>query len=642
MRTAIYARVSTERQTLAQTIEQQVERLTAHVHAQGEPLRAEDIFRDDGSSGATLNRPGLDRLRDRVKEAALDRVVFASPDRLARNYVHHMVLLEKFEQAGCRVEFLDQPLGQDPQDHLLVQIRGAVAEYERTLMADRMRRGRQMKLQAGILLPWTVPPYGYRLHPERPRDPAGVQIEPTEGAIVQELFVRYLEDGGTLLGLAKDLLQRGMKSPRGNPRGSTASLHGLLSNPAYTGKRYVGRTHARPARLRRSATHPLGKPAHSQDATPPETWTFVTPIPALVSQDVFDLVQEKLVLNKQRASRNNKAHRYLLRALVSCGVCQSACIARTTQHGHSYYMCRCAVQPIYSQHDQRCKARYSPAQQLDALVWQDLCELLAHPESIVYALERAHGGHWLPQELQARKDALRKGQGSLTHQLERLTEAYLQGVIPLSEYQRRRQDLEQKQHALEIQEKQLEVQGDRHNELAGMAESITAFCQRVRTGLAHMTFAQQRTLVELLIDRVLVANGDVEIRYAIPTHPRGEMTRFCQLRKDYFDNVIQIFHLADDDGGAVLLIVAFDGGFIGVTAVDGNLLGNPVAADSFLQKAQRGLLVSLLGEEEINGLAMFIHRPILVIPLPFDLNIRLIHPPADPHRPFAAVKCCFQ
>ena len=92
MRTAISARVSTERQTLAQTIEPQVERLTAHVHAQGETLRAEDIFRDDGYSGATLNRPGLDRLRDRVKEAVLDRVVFASPDRLARHDVHHMVL----------------------------------------------------------------------------------------------------------------------------------------------------------------------------------------------------------------------------------------------------------------------------------------------------------------------------------------------------------------------------------------------------------------------------------------------------------------------------------------------------------------------------------------------------------------------
>src|SRR5882724_11953873 len=123
MSTAIYVRVSTERQTLAQTIEQQVERLTAYVYAQGEALRAEDIFRDDGYSGATLNRPGLDGLRDRIKEATIDRVMIASPDRLARNYVYQMVLLEEFAQGGCRVEFLNQPLGQDSQAHLLLHIR---------------------------------------------------------------------------------------------------------------------------------------------------------------------------------------------------------------------------------------------------------------------------------------------------------------------------------------------------------------------------------------------------------------------------------------------------------------------------------------------------------------------------------------
>ena len=109
--TAIYARVSTERQTLAQTIEQQVERLTAHVRAQGETLRPEDIFRADGDRGATLNRPGVDRLRELVKEATLDRIVCASPDRLARDYVYQMVLLEEFEHAGCRVEFFSSLWG---------------------------------------------------------------------------------------------------------------------------------------------------------------------------------------------------------------------------------------------------------------------------------------------------------------------------------------------------------------------------------------------------------------------------------------------------------------------------------------------------------------------------------------------------
>jgi Resolvase, N terminal domain len=102
------------------------------------------------------------------------------------NYVHQMVLLEEFEGYGCQVDFLDQPISQDPQNHLLLQIRGAVAEYERTLIAERMRRGRQVKLRAGLLLPWPSPPYGYRVHPDRPRDPAGVEREPTEGAIVQE------------------------------------------------------------------------------------------------------------------------------------------------------------------------------------------------------------------------------------------------------------------------------------------------------------------------------------------------------------------------------------------------------------------------------------------------------------------------
>jgi site-specific DNA recombinase len=353
MRTAVYLRVSTNRQTQAQTIEQQWERLKAHLHLQGEQLLAENVFRDDGYSGASLTRPGLDRLRDRVKSATLDRVLLTSPDRLARNYVHQMVLIEEWERSGCRVEFLDRPMSQDPHDQLLLQIRGAVAEYERVLIAERMRRGRQMKLQAGVLLPWTIPPYGYRSAPDRPRDPSGVQIEPAEGAIVQELFTLYLADKGTLLSLAKYLLHLDLPSPRGNRRWSTASLRGVLTNPAYTGKLYIGRSRSRPARIRRSATHPLGNPTHGQDATPVEEWILVGTVPALVSQEDFDRVQAKLALNKKQAARNNKSHRYLLRALVSCGACQSACIARTTNGGIKYYVCRCKAQPIYSQHDQR-------------------------------------------------------------------------------------------------------------------------------------------------------------------------------------------------------------------------------------------------------------------------------------------------
>ena len=103
-------------------------------------------------------------------------------------------------------------------------------------------------------------------------------------------------------------------------------------------------------------------------------------------------------------------------------------------------------------------------------------------------------------------------------------------------------------------------------------------------------------------DRVLVANDDVEIRYAIPTHPRGETTRFCHLRKDYFDSIVEILDLADGDRGAVLLVVALDGRFIGRTPVDGDFLRHAVTADRFLEKAERCRLVPLLGEQTVQGL----------------------------------------
>jgi site-specific DNA recombinase len=171
MRVALYARVSTQRQ--AQTVEQQMGRLTGHARQQGWDVPLDQIFRDDGHSGASLRRPGLDRLRDRAAARTLDLVLITAPDRLARNYVHQVLLLEELQGHGCEVRFLDRPMSQDPHDQLLLQILGAVAEYERMLITERMRRGRQRKLEAGLMLPWTRPPFGYRADPERPRDPAG-------------------------------------------------------------------------------------------------------------------------------------------------------------------------------------------------------------------------------------------------------------------------------------------------------------------------------------------------------------------------------------------------------------------------------------------------------------------------------------
>jgi site-specific DNA recombinase len=317
MNIAIYVRVSTQRQAQAQTIEQQLDSLQKSHETQGWMWQEEHIFRDDGYSGAKLRRPGLDRLREQVGRATFDRVVITAPDRLARNYVHQMLLIEEFERGGCQVEFVDRPMSHDPHDQLLLQIRGAVSEYERSLIAERMRRGQRQKYLAGGLLPWTRAPYGYRVDPARPRDPAGVRLEPAEAAVVAELFSSYLQEGKSLKAQTQRLTSLGVKSPAGKTRWNQATIRGILTNPVYTGTVYIGRSRPAEARGRHSALVPIGRGRGGHVQTSQQEWTAVTQVPAVISQEQFDLVQTKLSHNQQFAQRNNTAYPYLLRAMES-------------------------------------------------------------------------------------------------------------------------------------------------------------------------------------------------------------------------------------------------------------------------------------------------------------------------------------
>src|SRR5262249_19969643 len=164
-----------------------------------------------------------------------------------------------------------------------------------------------------------------------------------------------------------------------------------------------------------------------------------------------------------------------------------------------------------------------------------VCELLSQPGRIEEALRRARGGAWLPQERQARHATLQQAARSLAQQLERLTEAYLAGVVELDEDRRRKAALAQRAEAVHSQERQVEAGGQRQKEVTGMVASIQDLCQRVRQGLEGASFEQKRQIVERLIDRVVVTDGEVEIRYVMPTAPKGEGVRFSHLRTDYFD-----------------------------------------------------------------------------------------------------------
>jgi site-specific DNA recombinase len=468
MRVAIYGRVSTSHQVDHQTMEQQLERLSAPVHAhaaEGWMLDPAHVFRDDGYSGAVLARPGLDRLRDAVKNHEVDHLLVTAPDRLARNDVHQMVLLEEWEHLGCAAEFLDRPMSDAPHDHLLLHIRGAVAEYERTLIAERMRRGRLAKLRAGLLLPWTYPPYGYHLHPDRPRDPRAVTLDPAEAAVVAELFALYREPGSSLIKLAMHLDARGVPTPSGAPRWSSPTVRGILRNPTYTGQVFAQRTQYRPPTHRRSATHPIGRPHGTAVPQPAETWLLVGQVPAVVSQAHFDAVQAKLATNRSFAQRNNTVSVVRPPPCPLSGdsgrFCGLACMAHAVNRRNFYYVCNGKGHSTLSHRATCCPARHIPANQLDEVVWNDLCALLSEPEPLAAAVARARGGAWLPQERLARRETLRRAQGHLSQQLERLTDAYLRAVIPLDEYERRRRDLDQRMQALAGQEELLRNEGSR-------------------------------------------------------------------------------------------------------------------------------------------------------------------------------------
>ena len=149
MRIAIYARVSTERQERQQTIDSQLAALRAWGAAGGHTLSDEHVFRDEGYSGSRLDRPGLDALRDAARDGAVDVIAVVTPDRLARRYAYQVLLLEEFRRAGCEVVFLNRPITDDPNDQLLLQIQGAIAEYERAVLSERFRRGKQQRARDG-------------------------------------------------------------------------------------------------------------------------------------------------------------------------------------------------------------------------------------------------------------------------------------------------------------------------------------------------------------------------------------------------------------------------------------------------------------------------------------------------------------
>ena len=317
---ALYARVSSEQQAEAKTIASQLADLQTRITADGIAWAEVVAFVDEGYSGASLVRPALERLRDVAAAGGLDCLYVHCPDRLARKYAHQAVILDELGQAGVEVIFLNRPVGQTPEDQLLVQVQGVIAEYDRAKFLERSRRGKRHAAQAGNVGILGQAPYGYRYIAKQ--EGAGVarfDVVFEEAQVVRNIFQWVGVERCTLAEVGRRLAHAGVPTRTGKLRWSHKTIWDLLQNPAYKGEAAFGKTRSGPLEPRWRA--PRGRPAQSRrgyspKAAPLAEWITI-PVPALVDAAVFAAAQAQLQENRQRARIPLKGSRYfddLLRA----------------------------------------------------------------------------------------------------------------------------------------------------------------------------------------------------------------------------------------------------------------------------------------------------------------------------------------
>src|SRR5215471_5316460 len=324
MHVALYARVSTRQQQPENTIDSQVQALKHYIQQQGWTLLPDHAYLDAGMSGTRLDRPALDRLRDAAQRGEFDAVVVLSPDRLARNYAHQWLLIEELEKLQVHLIFLHNPFGDTPQGKLLTQMQGMIAEYERTQILERTRRGRLEKARRGEYVSWAYQCYGYRYLPKRHDSPPHVVVEPREAEIVRHIYQLLVEDHLSCRQITKRLNETHIPTPSGqNQVWQPATVRNILTNRAYAGHaRYNYRQPALPrdrqkqeAELRSLKTGRRYRPASEG------VWSEA---PVLIMPDVYEpmvLVSDKpsnatgLLQTKLRDRERHETRRVGLEAM---------------------------------------------------------------------------------------------------------------------------------------------------------------------------------------------------------------------------------------------------------------------------------------------------------------------------------------
>lgn len=215
---AIYARVSSVQQKEEHTIASQTAALIPFAKERGYHVPREWVFEDEGFSGASLERPGLERIRDLAAEGQLQAVFVYSPDRLSRKYAYQVLLIEEFSRHGVETFFIKAPQGESPEDHLLVQFQGMIAEYERAQILERSRRGKRHHAHLGHINVLCGAPYGYRYVRKTQDTAAYYEIIEEQAAIVRKVYRWYTVDGLSIAAIMRRLNEQRVPTRKGISR----------------------------------------------------------------------------------------------------------------------------------------------------------------------------------------------------------------------------------------------------------------------------------------------------------------------------------------------------------------------------------------------------------------------------------------
>jgi site-specific DNA recombinase len=525
---AIYARVSSDQQAQAGTITSQIEALHERLAKENLKLEPEYRFVDDGYTGATFLRPGLERLRDAAAAGAIDRVYVHSPDRLARKYAYQVLLVDELEQCGAEVVFLNRQLGQNPEDDLLLQVQGMIAEYERAKIMERCRRGKLYAARRGLVNVLSGAPYGYRyVSCQEGTGQASYELVLEQARVVRQIFEWVGQDRLSIGEVRRQLQKQGIPTQTGKAYWDRTTVWGVLRNPAYKGMAAYGKTRTGPMkpRLRTQRGDPeRPRRPHSTSAVPVDQWHYI-PVPAIVSEALFDSVQEQLIENKKRIRQRKRGAKHLLQGLLVCKKCGyayygkpiSLSAGKGKRRSYAYY--RCIGSDAYRFGGQRiCANKQVRTDLLEQSVWQDVSSLLKNPQRIEQEYKRRLTGNtknvrWNSSEqLHTLIKKIKRG-------IARLLDAYQDGLIDKSEFEPRMQRAKERLTKLQTDVKNREDEEAQQKELNLVIGRMQDFADKISSNLEEVDWLKRREIIRALVKQIEVDEEVVRIVYRVNPPP---------------------------------------------------------------------------------------------------------------------------